>query len=76
MQLLFEDMHPDEFRVRVAKFGGAWVLYDEYPTRADAMRMVSVLADSGEYDVIAIEPHVSAAGMFQTHPMQRVWTRS
>lgn len=75
MELLLETLTPDEFRVRVAKFGGAWVLYDEYPTRADAMRMVSVLADSGEYDVIAIEPHVSAAGMFQTHPSQEVWRR-
>ena len=76
MQLLFEDMHPDEFRVRVAKFGHPWQTYGKHDKRADAMQTARDLDDSGEYDVIAIEPHVSAAGMFQTHPMQRVWTRS
>ena len=68
---------PDEFIVMaVPKDGpyrGMWREMTRHESRVDAHDYADYCIKSGYYSHVGIEPHVKAAGIFQTSPLQEVW---
>lgn len=72
----FRMPRPDEFRVNAVRSDGCvWERLATYQSRAAAMESVGCM-DRSRYRLIAVEPHSSECGFFQTHASEIVYDAS